>query len=269
TRLNQLQTELEELQSEIYDKLTQQQQLNQDLATLEHRKQELGGEAYDLHTQIQALKQRWEDLNQSLLYLRIQQQQVQNSLTTLQTELEQIQSQVSAKQHQHEQLNQDLATLEQLKQQLELDYHDLQTQMQALQSQKSTISQVSVQTNEETIANILPTEWLEWIEFIEYLNEDEKNALKAILDRDEAALKRIADAKLTMPQVLINSINNRALEAFNDILLVSSSGSLLPELNESYLSLLIDSATVYFKDVLELNEINLSQLHPAIDQPNS
>ena len=261
TRLTHLHSELEELQNEISDQLNQQEQLQQDLATLERRKQDLGGEAYDLYTQIQALKQRWDELNESLLYLRIQQQRVQSSLTSLQTELEQMQTQVAVKQQQEQQLNRDLVTLEQLKQQLETDYRYLQNQMQILQSQKNTSSEVLVQTNDQTIGNILPGEWIEWLEFNQKLTEYEQVALKAILDRDQATYKEMVDHQKIIPQILISSINARALETFNYILLVSNNATIIPEVNESYLSILVDSATIYFKELLELNEINLSQLH--------
>ncbi|MBE9125482.1 MULTISPECIES: tellurite resistance TerB C-terminal domain-containing protein [unclassified Coleofasciculus] len=253
TRLNRLHTELEELQSQIADKLTQHEQLYEDLITLEHKKQELGGEAYDLQTQILALKQRWEELNQSLLFLRIQQQQVQGSLTSLKSELHQLQSQVSQKQQQQEQLSQDLATLETLKQQIETDYQYLQTQMEALQRQNPEMFQYSSKEIQGKLSGILPEEWWEWLDFIQQLSEDDKVVFKAILERDEATLKRIASEKLTMPQVLITSINDRTLEKFNDILFFSDGTSIIPELNEDYLSILVKSRTVCFKDLLELN----------------
>ena len=254
TRLKLLREELEQLQIPSTDKRKQQEQLNQEIAKLEGRKQDLEGEVHDLRTQIQVFEQRQEQLNQTLGRLQHQQQEVEANLTSGQAELEQLLSQVSEKQKQQEQLNQDLATLETRKQQLEADSRNLETQIQELEKQKTTRPQTRPQEFEGEISNFLPEEWREWLEFTKHLSEDERTALKAILEQDEAALKRIAAEKSTMPQVLIDSINNNALQTFGDTLFVIAGGLGVPEVHEEYSPIFIEPIAVYFKDLLELKD---------------
>jgi chromosome segregation ATPase len=253
-RLNRLANELEKVQSQVLDKQLQQDQLNQNLAILESRKQLLGGESYELQIQIQVLEQRRGELSQDLLPLQIQQQQVEASLTSKQAELKQLQKQVSEKQKQQKQLNQDLATLERKKQQLETEFHNLQNQKQQLKRQKPAVAQTSTQGFDDESSSFLPEDWVEWLKFAKQLSDDEQRTLKAILERDESTLKRIADEKLTMPQVLISSINDSAVETFNDILFVGGGASVIPEVNEEYFSVFQEPITIYFKDLLKLRD---------------
>lgn len=251
TRIKLSRGELEQLQSQIAEKQNQKEQFNQDLSILASRKQLLGGEVYDLQTQIQVLQQRQGEVNQVLLPLQKQKQEVEARLTPLQAKLKQLQTQLLEKQKQQEQLNQYLATLESRKQQLELDSQNLQTQYQVPDLQPSTLPQTSTQQVESTILLLIPEEWREWIEFIQQLTEDEQIALKAILEQNEAQLKRIADRKSTMAKVLIDSINNKALETFGDTLFISDGGSRVPQVHEEYYSIFVEPVEVYFKDLLD------------------
>ena len=266
TRLNRLHGELDRLQNRIAEKLHQQKQLERELATLESQKQELGGEAYDLKTNIQALKQRGEQINHSLLYLRMQYQEVQESLTSLEGELEKMEGEVSVKQEQQEKLNRDLANLEHLKQQLESDYRKLQSEMEFLHQLRRVNFHALPQEINSKLPNIFPEEWLAWLEFSKQLSENEQIALKAILEGDEVALKRIADEQFTIPQSLINSINARALETFKDILLVSKDNSVIPDVNQEYTSILVEPISVYFKDLLDISHHTSSDIYPVMEE---
>lgn len=253
TRLNYLQAELEQLQIQISEKQNQKEQLNQDLATLEHQKQDLGGEIYDLQTQIRVLGQRQEQLNQTLLPLQ-QQQEFEVSITAKQAEFEQLQGRILEHQNQQEALSLDLVTLESQKQQLEVDYHNLQTQIQELEKQKTLLSSTSTHTLESELSEFLPEEWCEWLEFARQLDDDEQIALKAILEQDEAALKKIANEKSTMPQVLIDSLNEGAFGVVGDNLLIGGGSSVIPEFYEEYAPIFLEPFTVYFKDLLPAKE---------------
>lgn len=262
-RYNRLQTEFDQLKNQVSDQQNQQEHFNQELAALERRKQHLGGEAYDLQTQIKVLEQRRSELNQALLLLKVQQQQVQSSLTSGQAKLKQLQRQISAQQEQQEQLNQTLVTLEHRKQHLETESRELQTQIQALDKQKNALPPASSNKIESKLATLISAEWLEWIEFVQYLSEDEKIALKAILERDEATLKKIATEKLTMPQVLVNSINHQFLEKFDDILFFSRSTSVIPEINDEYLHIFEEPITIYCTDLLNSTNKQIQRLPQA------
>ncbi|HBE19087.1 MAG TPA: hypothetical protein DEG17_09965 [Cyanobacteria bacterium UBA11149] len=269
TRLNRLHGELDRLQTRIAEKLHLQKQLELELAILANHKQELGGEAYDLKTNIQALKQRGEQINHSLLYLRMQHQEVQESLTSMESKLEEMQNQVLVKQEQQEQLNQDLANLEHLKQQLESDYRQLQSEMEFFQKLSQFNFLPSSPKIELKLPNLLPKSWLTWLDFIQQLSDNEQNALKAILDKDEVALKRIADEEFTIPQSLINSINDRALETFQDIILVTRDDAVIPDVNQEYASILLEPTSVYFKDLLDVTHHTASHITSVMEEQKS
>jgi chromosome segregation ATPase len=247
-RANQLKKEIERLQKQISHKKQQKEQLHPDLITLENQKRNLEGEAYDLQTQIQVLQQRQEQLNQVLVPLQEQQQQVEVSLMAGKAKLDQLLSQISERRKQQKKLNQDLANLESRKQQLEAEFQHWQTQIQVIEPQRTAASPIYTLDSDSVISQILPEEWHEWLEFIQQLSNQEQRALKAILEQDRATLKRIADEKSTMPEVLIDSINENALNIFGDTLFVSDAASLIPEIHEDYALVLKEPIILYFKD---------------------
>ena len=250
--------EQEQLQHQITQKQQQQEQLNQELITLELRKQDLGGEAYDLQTQIQVLGQHQEELDRVLLSLQLQKQQVEADFTSGKTKFQQFKAQVEAKQEQYQKLQQELVTLEKGKQQLELYFRQLQVQIQALEKQKIARQQRPNRELEQEMSLALPEEWREWLQFTLELNNEQKRVLKAILEQDEATLKQIADEKSTMPQVLIDSINHQALETIGDTIFSGSSvKSAIPEINQEYYPILVEPIEVYFKDLLTIVELKI------------
>lgn len=268
-RTNQLKKEIERLHKQISHKKQQKEQLHPDLITLENQKRNLEGEAYDLQTQIQVLHQRQEQLNQVLAPLQEQQKQVEVSLMAGKAKLDQLLSQISERRKQQKKLNQDLANLESRKQQLEAEFQHWQTQIQVIEPQKTAPSPIYTLNSDNVISQIVPEEWHEWLEFIQQLSHEEQRALKAILEQDRATLKRIADENSTMPEVLIDSINEHALNIFGDTLFVSGSVSLIPEIHEDYSLILKEPIILYFKDLLGLQfpSFNISDTLP--DQPGS
>lgn len=250
--------EQEQLQHQITQKQQQQEQLNQELLTLELRKQDLGGEAYDLQTQIQVLGQHQEELDRVLLSLQLQKQQVKADFTSGKTKFQQFQAQVAQKQEQYQKLKQELVTLEKGKQQLELYFRQLQVQIQALEKQKIASQQQPNRELEPEISLALPEEWREWLQFTLELNNEQKRVLKAILEQDEATLKKIADEQSTMPQVLIDSLNHQALETLGDTIFSGSSvKSAIPEIHQEYYPILVEPIEVYFKDLLTIVELKI------------
>jgi chromosome segregation ATPase len=267
-RANQLKKEIERLHKQISHKKQQKEQLHPDLITLENQKRNLEGEAYDLQTQIQVLQQRQEQLNQVLAPLQEQQQQVEVSLMAGKAKLDQLLSQISERRKQQKKLNQDLANLESRKQQLEAEFQHWQTQIQVIEPQRTAASPIYTLDSDSVISQILPEEWHEWLEFIQQLSNQEQRALKAILEQDRATLKRIADEKSTMPEVLIDSINENALNIFGDTLFVSDAASLIPEIHEDYALVLKEPIILYFKDLLALKAAPFN-ISDTVDKPGT
>jgi len=91
-------------------------------------------------------------------------------------------------------------------------------------SQAGTATLLSESIATEKPISDLPSEWTE---FMVQLPEYELQALKVIVEQAHpaAALKHIAEENLTMPELLIDSINERALETVGDLLIDAGSGA--------------------------------------------
>jgi phage shock protein A len=79
-------------------------------------------------------------------------------------------------------------------------------------------------TSADKPSNELPNEWTE---FMVQSPEYELQVLKVIVEQNNPAvmLKHIAEENLTMPELLIDSINERALETIGDLLIDASAGA--------------------------------------------
>lgn len=252
-RLNLLREELEQLQIKLSERQQLQENYAPDLNILQRQKQNLEGELYDLRTQIQALEQRREQLNQTLVLLAQDKQDLEKRLTSRQTELEQILKEVSDKHQQQEQLKQDLVSLENQKQQIEGELYHLQTQLQEEQQKITLPSATTQEFVDEVSPIIIPEEWREWFQFTQQLTPSEQMALKVILEQDRVALKKVADEHSTMPEVLIDSINEKALNTFGDTLFLGQSSSGIPTVSEDYSTIFLEPISLHFKDLLNLN----------------
>jgi len=138
----------------------------------------------------------------------------------LQLELIQLQTQVLEQQNNKEKLGKELITLQEPKRHLEADA--------------------------KQIAN-LPDEWTE---FMMLLTKSELQVLKALVEQDNtsAKLKNIAEANITMPELLIDLINKRALNIIGELIIEPGNGSLPPIITEDYLT--------NVKNVFKITEMN-------------
>ncbi len=69
----------------------------------------------------------------------------------------------------------------------------------------------------------------EWTKFLENLPEYELQVLKAIVEQDNpnAAIKKIAEANITMPNLLIDSINERANDIIGELIINTENGQMI------------------------------------------
>ena len=83
-----------------------------------------------------------------------------------------------------------------------------------------------------------PTDSAEdWGNFVARLTEPEFQVLKAIAEQDDPnpAIKQIAEAQVTMPELLVDAINERALDHIGDIIVEPGSGYVPPAIVSEYL----------------------------------
>ncbi|MGK7935766.1 MAG: hypothetical protein AB4206_08185 [Xenococcaceae cyanobacterium] len=132
--INSLHAEHQQLVEEIANLNTQKQKLeteysdwNIKVQESEQKQQQLNQDLFSLETQKQELKQEQEHLNHNLTSLQEQKQELETTLTTKQTELEQKISDISQSQQQQEEI--------------ERAHHTLKSQVEELEKQKEQLNQ--------------------------------------------------------------------------------------------------------------------------------
>lgn len=183
-----------------------------------------------LQSQIQGKEKDKEIIEQELVLFNNQKHQlieekrtIQANINFLQVELRQLQLQVIEKQNEQRALEQRLSHFEEQRRQL----------IEGLDNLKVQITP-SLPTLPPVEVTELPNEWTE---FKKQLSDYEFLVLKAIAEQDNpsTALKKIAQEYLTMPEVLIDSINERAMNIIGDLIIDSGSSS-VPLIRDEYLT---------------------------------
>lgn len=235
--------ELVQLETRVIEQRQQEESLDQALLILRQQKHHLEPEVYGLQTQIQQLEQRKLEISQSLAVLQAEKQQedasshpLQTAMQQLQTqvislhkELEQLETQILERRTQKESLEEELAALNLLK--LQAETYEVQPQNSS-RKRKSSNKKGAILPFRPPREETLPSEWTE---FLLQLPMAEFQVLKAIAEQENAtaAIKQIAEANIMMPELLIDSINERALDTVGDVVVEPSSNP--PAIASEYL----------------------------------
>lgn len=247
-QLTTAQAELNQLQAQIAEQKASQTTLQDSIASLTQQRQQLEAHLTQLQAQITALEQYRDDLNQLISSADPKRQQVeagsealqraidqlQQQLASLHGELAQLEAQILQRRSQKESLDQELITLqrqrEQLKDQLAEIDRPPPTQVSppppqptptsaslapaAPDSPRDPAAPVTLDLSQAPLSK-------EWAAFIQDLPHYEFQALYTIAKHPNPgpSLKQIAEANLTMPELLIDAINERALESIGDLIL--------------------------------------------------
>lgn len=191
-----LQTELGKLQSNISAQKNYKEQLNAELLNLDHHHRRLEEDAQQGKTKIVQLEKQ-----------RLNLEMVVNSLSDRQ---KQVELEIDG-------LEQDVEVMQEFKLQLEAQLTNLEDKIQELESPLGVITPapdpiVPSQSSQ------LPREWQE---FASRLTAIEIEILQAIAEQNNpnALLKKISQAEITMPELLIDGINELALSTINDLII--------------------------------------------------
>ena len=221
--LGSLRIELGQLQIHIREKWQQKDELTRQLAAMaEHRhllqrdyQTTKGDEFQQVDHQVQ---QRQPDQQPIGTGLRGQDNSDEY------TSLEHYQSEIDKLRHQKDGLLLEISSLK-------LERHQLQQEVQHLETtvaQLHRVSQPSIEVPSPanppepqpnpTTPPVLPPEWTN---FMVQLPEHEFMVLKAIveLENPTASIRRIAESQMTMPELLIDEINERSLSTVGDMIL--------------------------------------------------
>ncbi|MHC5741352.1 MAG: tellurite resistance TerB C-terminal domain-containing protein [Nostoc sp.] len=235
--------EITQLQSQISELQHEKQEVESNLTLLGRLKPQLEEKLYELRIAIQELEVETTQNNQLLVATKTERENLQAILNSSQTqlaehkaELQQLQGQVSLLQEERDSLQnqvwellQQVETLnpEPLSDNFQEDDIELFPFSEIIES-SDVIKNSKVETSEN-----IPEEWTN---FLENLPEHELQVLKAIVEQDNpnSAIKKIAEANITMPNLLIDSINERANDTIGELIINSDSES--PKVYQEYIT---------------------------------
>ncbi|MEH2384975.1 MAG: tellurite resistance TerB C-terminal domain-containing protein [Nostoc sp.] len=227
--------EITQLQSQISELQQEKQEVESNLTLLGRLKPQLEEKLYELRIAIQELEIETNQKNQLLVATKTERENIQAILNSSQTqlveqkaELQQLQGQVSLLQEERDSLQNQVW---ELLQQIEilnlkpLSENLKEDDIELFAFSEIIASSAIIDTSEVDTSENIPEEWTK---FLENLPVYELQVLKAIVEQDnpKAAIKKIAEANITMPNLLIDSINERASDTIGELIINSDSESL-------------------------------------------
>ncbi|MDF5724249.1 MAG: tellurite resistance TerB C-terminal domain-containing protein [Rhizonema sp. PD37] len=236
-------SEISKLQNQISELQQQKQELESSLTLLNRLKPQLEEKLHQMRVEVQKLENQEEQQNQLLLDKLAERENIETYLNCLKI-------QIVDKETEFGQLQEQFALLQNERDQL-------QSQVWELLHQMETLTQETLHNNfPEDDVEVFPfldlieslelspsavkPEMLpeEWNNFFESLPSYEIQVLKAILeqDRPNATIKKIAEEHISMPNLLIDSINERANDIIGELLVDPSSDS--PTIYQEHVNIL-------------------------------
>ena len=211
--------EITQLQTRINELLEQKQELESKLTLLNRLKPQLEEKLYELRGEIQELENQENKQNKLLLDKISERKNIEsslnylhNSLTEQQTELKDLQEQVVLLQQERDQLQSQILELLQQMETLNLELIPAFTQEVDLLPFSDLIDSLIEQPKN------IPEEWTK---LLEQLPGYEFQVLKAMIEQENPnfALKKIAEENITMPHLLVDSINERANDTIGELII--------------------------------------------------
>ncbi len=227
--------ELKQLQAKVAEQTTLKQALDQTILELEHQQQQLQTQIPALQTQIQDLETRRTQLdrdaasakpafNSGSVALQGAIDQMQAQITALRSELGDLESQILDRRNQKQVLDQAIQQGQTIARTTPPS-----TRLAEVAIPESPVKPPAAKpTSAKAVAKTTPKPATpshglsqEWVAFKGKLQPYEFQALCAIAleENPTSVLKRLAESNLTMPEMLIDTINEQALESIGDLIL--------------------------------------------------
>jgi peptidoglycan hydrolase CwlO-like protein len=223
--LNSRQAELHRLQSQITQQQTKQEELAQTVNHLTQQREKLDSDLNYLQTQVQELEQYRGSLTQFFASAEPKRRQVETGSQALQDAIAQLQNQITSLHGELNQLEGQILDRRTEKEQLDSQLSSLKDQQRQLDPLPSAIAEPKVTSRTvpkpRRSSPKTPQIGGEWMDLMRAMTGSEFNALKAIAIEENPGptLKRLSEENLTMPELLIDAINERALDTIGDIIL--------------------------------------------------
>jgi len=219
--------EIAQLQIHISELVQQKQELESNLTLLNRLKPQLEEKLHELRVEIQELEIQSNKQNKFLSEKTSERKNIEATLNSLKTklteqktELTQLKGQIVLLQEERDQLQSQVWELLQQMETLSLDQipeHIQENDVDLFPFSDLLDSFDSIDHITEQPQNL--TE--EWTKLLAQLSDYEVQVLKALIEQENPnfALKKIAEANITMPHLLIDSINENANDIIGELLI--------------------------------------------------
>ncbi len=254
-RVSELHIQRNELRRDVAQ-LFEKRQAKSDTTKGTQNNRDLSKKIVEEETRLNLLKSESLQLNSQVRRYRQQEREIQQKLVHLSRNCQELELGNLLLQRQQETLQRTVLKLKSEQQKLQTEIAAKKTQIETFDRQFKIIDleEYVAETetdNQETNQLDLPEECQEWLDFIECLELEQKKIFKILLEQDEIALKEIADQQATMPEVLIDSLNELALENLGDTIFTGSNHSIIPEIHQEYAAILNQKIIIYLQDLLK------------------
>ncbi|MBE9038203.1 hypothetical protein IQ246_24485 [aff. Roholtiella sp. LEGE 12411] len=219
--------EITQLQTKICELQQEKQEIESNLTLLGRLKPQLEDKLYELRIKIQELEIKTTKENQLLVATT-------NARENIEANLNSFQTQMASQQVELNHLQEQISLLQEERDLLQNQVWELLQQVETINSEPSSddaqednlelfpfaelIEPLEIINSPVDISEKLPNEWND---FLEKLPGYEMQVLKAIVEQDnpKAAIKQIAEANITMPNLLIDSINEQANDTIGELII--------------------------------------------------
>lgn len=232
----------QELHHQIHNLEQRKGELDQSVRSLKKLKHDVEAqfnlfesELEQMRCQIEQLQGEKQELEDNITLLNRLRPQLEEKSHTLQTEIQQLEEQQSD-------LNNSLAAIAEQKITTQIQHSSLQKQILEDRLIYDKIKQeiTNLIEQRETLKSDRQFEKVpdEWNSFVAHLNEPELQVLNAIIQENDptAAIKKIAEDNITMPELLIDSINECALDTIGDLIIEPGTETIPLAIMEEYLT---------------------------------
>ncbi|GEM_PF-5647767 len=248
---DELSFKLELLEITIEKKQQQLNEIDHSLQDFDQSQQGLLQQKNQLIQQVQEIQVYYQQLTENVEKIQRERQELDRQFMKEKREIANFKTVITEQSQQQEKYNQILQSLETKRNELELNIKQLNLENQRLtkvvEEQQNKVKNF---TKPYIRFNFFPQEWQEWINFCEQLNAEEKQVFKAILEENNQVIKTIADQQSTPPQVLIENLNQKALQVMGDQPFIPSENSFIPRIQDQYLSIFQELLVIKFLDTL-------------------
>lgn len=252
---NQLEVDSNSLQSQVQKYEQRKKELNEFMQFMKAEKQDAEANFNLMQAQLQQLQVEIAAYRNQKIELEDNLGGLNNINIQLKEQLNNIQSQLQEVEKQKLEQRWSLNAIAQEKQLLEIDLELLHTQLLEQQNNKEQIENDLIILNEQKqqlTTKPKQSEKIsdEWVKFVMRLNKPEVQVLKAIIEQSDPSvtIKKIAEENITMPELLIDAINECALDTIGDLIIEPGSELVPMGILEEYLENL--------NKVININEIN-------------